>query len=417
MGGALYQQAGLIEVPSVHALLDACRVLADQPVMRGPTVAIVSNSPSPSTLAGAAIEAHGMEAVHTGLPLDWRADPDDFERSIRTALADDDTAAVLAVFAPPIPSAEVTMAAAIDAAARGATKPVVAVMIGSRDGPVVPGSPVPAFTFPEQAAAALGASHAYGRWLDEEAGAPPAPHRPVDPARAASIIDDALAHGAAGEPVALDVDVASELLAAYGIEIARAAPATPATAVETADRVGYPVALKAVKRRPGRSTRSGVALDLNEGEAVRAAVEIMQEALGADAEALVVQEMTTPGITVRIRCTRDDRLGAIIAVGYGGIDADLIDDHSDRLAPLSPSGAAAMLTETRVGAAINEAGFDPSLLVDTVVQVSQLSADHNDIDELDLNPVIVSEHGAVVTDVAIRLLERPDEDEPIRRLV
>ena len=46
-GGALYQQAGLIEVPTVAAMLDTARVLATQPVMRGPRVALLSNARSP----------------------------------------------------------------------------------------------------------------------------------------------------------------------------------------------------------------------------------------------------------------------------------------------------------------------------------------------------------------------------------
>ena len=50
-GGALYQQAGLIEVPTVAAMLDTARVLATQPVMRGPNVALLANAGSPATLS------------------------------------------------------------------------------------------------------------------------------------------------------------------------------------------------------------------------------------------------------------------------------------------------------------------------------------------------------------------------------
>lgn len=417
-GSALHQQSGIIEVPTVHALLDACRVLADQPVMRGPRVAVVANSMSPRTLAEAALRANGLDAT-TGaaaLALDWRAEPGDYEAAVRAAVLDPDVDAVFVVYAPPIPSAETAMAEAIDTATSDADKPTVAVVLGSTDGPVRRGSRVPAFTFPEQAAAALGASHAYGRWLATEADAAPASHRPVDPPRAAEIIDDALATVDAGDAAVLDVADAAELLSTYGIGLATTSSTTPDDAVETAEAVGYPVAIKALRRRPGRSTRAGIALDLHDADAVRAAVTEMCEALGDDADALVVQQMVAPGITVRIRCTHDDRLGALITVGYGGVDADLVDDRADRLAPLSPTGAQSMLTDTRVAAAIEEAGFDASPLVDTIVQASQLVAGHADIDEIDLNPVIVSASGAVVTDVVVRVLDRPDDDGPIRRL-
>ena len=52
---ALYQQAGLIEVPTVPALLETVRVLATQPVLQGPRVAVLTNSRSPGTLAAAAL--------------------------------------------------------------------------------------------------------------------------------------------------------------------------------------------------------------------------------------------------------------------------------------------------------------------------------------------------------------------------
>ena len=58
--------------------------------------------------------------------------------------------------------------AAIERACAGATKPVVAVMLGAGDGPLAPGSPIPSFSFPEQAAAVLGRVAAYSRWRRHE---------------------------------------------------------------------------------------------------------------------------------------------------------------------------------------------------------------------------------------------------------
>jgi acyl-CoA synthetase (NDP forming)/GNAT superfamily N-acetyltransferase len=412
LGGALYQQAGLIEVPSVQALLDTARVLAHQPVMRGPCVAVVTNSTSPGTLAEAALENAGLDSVPSPVPLDWGSTSDDYENAIRAALSDSSIDGVLAIYAPPIPAHQALMSHAISVAAQGATKPVIAVMIGSSDGPIEPGSDVPGFAFPEPAAAALGSSHAYGRWLAVEADTT-ITTRPVDPARARALIAQALQSATETD---LSVTAAAELLSTYGIAVAEAEQASADTATAVADRLGYPVAVKAMHRQPGRSTRSGVALDLNDAADVVDAIAVMTESLGSDAEPFIVQRMTAPGVTVRIRCAHDDRLGAIVSVGYGGIDADVIGDRSNRLAPLSPSSAAAMLTETLVGQALADAGFDPSPLVDVTVQASQLCADHADIDVLDLNPVIVSADSAIVTDLAIRLVDRPDDDGPIRRL-
>ena len=78
---ALYQQAGVIEVPTVRAMLDVARVLASQPIPAGPNVAIVTNSRSPGVLAEAAVAAAGLTVVPPPIALDWRSTADDFGRA------------------------------------------------------------------------------------------------------------------------------------------------------------------------------------------------------------------------------------------------------------------------------------------------------------------------------------------------
>ena len=414
MGGALYQQAGLIEVPTVPALLETVRVMATQPVLEGPRVAVVTNSRSPGTLARAALESAGLVPVDGPMTLDWSAAASDYPKAIVAALADDDVDGVMVIYAPAVVEDVSAAARDIDAAASGTAKPVIAVMLGGADGPVAPGSRVPAFTFPEQAAAVFGRSYAYAKWRRDEADAPPEVARPVNPAAAHSIITDAVAQ-VTGE-IRVDLATKRRLLAAYGIEMARATETDPEHATHDANEVGFPVALKAVHRRPGRSARAGVALDLTTDDDIAEAIEIMRDSLGDDANELVVQTMTSPGVDVRIRCEHDDRLGAIVSVGLGGAQADAIDDRTSRLAPVSPASAAAMLTETRLTASLDGAGFDSSALVDAVVAAAQLASDHPEIAELDLNPVIVSDAGAVVTDAVIRLVAHVAGDGPLRRL-
>jgi acyl-CoA synthetase (NDP forming)/GNAT superfamily N-acetyltransferase len=428
MGSALYHQAGLIEVPTVPALLETVRVLATQPVLRGPRVAVITNSRSPGTLARAALSAAGLEPVDAPTGLGWNATSDRYRAAIRSALDDDTIDGLLVIYAPAVADDVGAAAHDIDGAAVYNDKPVVAVLLGGADGPIVAGSPLPAFTFPEQAAAVLGRSYAYGRWLASEAADDPGSVRAVDPAAAhtiiAGIVGDAQlgtgsgsdVTGRAGDAPPVDLATMRSLLATYGIDMAAATEATPATAVDAAHMLGYPIAMKAVRRRPGRSVRAGVALDLTDDGAIGDAIETMRDSLGADAEQLVVQKMIPPGVDVRIRCEHDERLGAIVSVGLGGAQADTIDDRTSRLAPLSPASATTMLGETRLRASLDEAGFDSSPLVDAIVQAAQLASDHPEISELDLNPIIVSESGAIVTDAVVRIAAHITEQGLIRRL-
>ncbi len=418
MGGALYQQAGLIEVPTVPALLETVRVMATQPVLEGPRVAVVTNSRSPGTLARAALESAGLEPVDGPLMLNWSAASSDYPAAIAAALDSDAVDGVLVIYAPAVAEDVDAAARDIDVEARSASKPVVAVLLGGADGPVTPGSNVPAFSFPEQAAAVLGRSYAYAQWRRAEENAPPDIARTVNPAVAHAIIIEAVSSYDADSGIEAQVDLSTKrrLLATYGIDMAAATETSPDDAVRAAHEIGFPVAVKAVRRRPGRSARAGVALDLARDDDVTEAIGVMRESLGDDARELIVQAMTSPGVDVRIRCEHDDRLGAIVSVGLGGAQADAIDDRASRLAPVSPASATTMLTETRLTAALDTAGFDSSALVDAIVAAAQLASDHPEIAELDLNPVIVSDAGAVVTDASIRLVPKVVDDSPLRRL-
>jgi acyl-CoA synthetase (NDP forming)/RimJ/RimL family protein N-acetyltransferase len=411
LGSALYQQAGLIEVPTVNALLHTLRVMATQPRPHGPNIAVLTNSRSPGTLARAALESVGLVAVDGPIALDWRSRPDDFRVAIRAALDDDAVHGVLVIHAPAVADDVDSTAEDIHEVALGSTKPVVAVMLGSVDGPIRAGSDVPAFAFPEQAAAVLGRAYAYGQWLVTQAEAGPDPTRAVDPEATRLAIDEIISAGR----VSADLREQRRMLEAYGISFARARDATPSTAVSAADEIGYPVAIKATRRRPGRSVRSGVALDVTSAADVDEVVAMMVEAIGSDADHLIVQTMTTPGVDLRIHCEHDERLGVIVSVGLGGAQADVIADRTSRLAPVSPSVVSTMLDETRIRAAL--ADIDPSPVVDAIVQAAQLASDHGRILELDLNPVIVSEDGAVVTDAVIRLSPVHDTDQPLRKLL
>lgn len=412
LGGALYQQAGLIEVPTVADLLDTARVLATQPVPKGRRVAVVSNSRSPSVLANAALSAAGLQPTVGPLLLDWSAQPSDYPPAIQAALADDQIDGVIVIYAPPVPDQVSAPAQLINDGIADNSKPVLTVLLGEKDGPLVPGSSLPTFSFPEQAAAVLGRSFAYGRWLENEAVAEKGPIRAVDPAAAHAIIERVIND----RNKRMDLASSRALLATYGIEMATAVEADPSSAVRAATELGYPVAVKAVRRRAGRSARAGVALDLSTSHDVDEALSTMRESLGPDANNLIVQTMTTPGVDVRIHCEHDDQLGALVSVGIGGWQAEAIEDRSSRLAPLSPASATTMLAETRLATALADAGFDPSPLVDVIVQAAQLASDHPEIAELNLNPVIVSTSSVVVSDATIQIAENSPDGAPLRRL-
>lgn len=408
--GALYQQAGVIEVPTVVALLDTTRVLATQPPMQGDRVAVVTNSRSPGVLAAAALRTAGLESVPPPVPLDWRAGGDAFDAAVTAALADPDVDAVMVIHAPPVASAIGGPVEAIARAATDATKPVVAVMLGELDGPLLPGSPIPRFTFPEPAGAVLGRLRSYWRWRADEGRNVPDPELDLDVAGAARLLDAALDAG----HDRLDVEQARELLRTYGVDMAVATIVPIEQAADAADRIGYPVAVKAVHRRPGHSARVGVALDVSDAEALAADLATMTEHLGAEASPVMVQEMVPAGADLRVHVAADGHVGPVVTVGLGGSQADVIADEVSRLAPVAEPSAISMIRATRAAELLDDA--DTEAMVGLVVRAAQLASDHPEIVTLDLNPVIVAGGSCRVTDATIEVRRPRRSAAALRRL-
>ncbi len=415
IGSALYQQAGLIEVATVPALLETVRVLATQPVLRGPRVAVLTNSRSPGTLA--------ERGAHRGRPRTGRrTDRSRLERT-RSRLPGGDAGRARGRRRRRHPR-DLRAGrrrrcrrrrprhrhrrigqhqARRRRAARRCRRPGRSRLAGSLVHVPRAGRCSPRAVLRIRPMAARRSNRRTEPTGGSGGGSRPDQrcHRRHDARRAGRRARSRQRR---------------EILRSYGIEMATATEATPLNAAACANDIGYPVAVKAVRRRPGRSARAGVALDLTTDADVHEAVAVMLDALGADAEDLIVQSMAAPGVDVRIRCEHDDRLGAIVTVGLGGAQADAIDDRTSRLAPVSPASATTMIAETRVQAALDGAGFDPEALVDAIVSAAQLASDHPEISEIDLNPVIVSESGAVVTDAEFTLVRHIPEDGPLRRL-
>jgi acyl-CoA synthetase (NDP forming) len=368
-------------------------------------------------LATAALQAAGLRVVDPPVALDWSATDRDFEIAVAAALSDDGNDAVMVIHAPPDAAAVSGPTEMIDRAAADADRPVIAVMLGALDGPLQPGSAVQRFSFPEAAAAVLGRLHDYSRWRHTEGEA--AVHEPIDIDRRAvaellrTALDDA---GTGISRYHLGPEQIRTMLALYGVTMADCEVVAPAQAIAAAERIGYPVAVKATRhRRSGPSVQAGVALDLTAPDDVSEAIETMTAHLGAEAlEVVMVQQMAEPGVNLRIRATLDPVMGPVISAGLGGVLADVIGDSASRLAPISSAAASALLAKTRAGVALDDEVEHQAAQV--LVRIAQLVSDHPEIVELDLNPVIAGAAGVTVVDASIEIAPAPRTEHPLRRL-
>ena len=179
-------------------------------------------------------------------------------------------------------------------------------------------------------------------------------------------------------------------------------------AIKAANQLGYPVALKVVCREiVHKSEADGVQLDLRDAAAVSAAYGCVMEGAarhrpGAQIEGVLVCRMAKPGVEVILGLTRDPQFGPALMFGLGGIFVELYRDVAFRLAPISERDSAEMIREIKgfpvLTGARGRPARDLEALVRSLQQLSALAESRPDIDALDLNPVILYEHGCVAVD-------------------
>ncbi|MGN6378638.1 MAG: acetate--CoA ligase family protein, partial [Gaiellales bacterium] len=165
-------------------------------------------------------------------------------------------------------------------------------------------------------------------------------------------------------------------------------------AVQAAAEIGYPVVVK-VDNIAHKARVGGVALNLTDSEGVHAAAERM----GGQ---VIVAEQVTGGVEVLVGMVRDADYGPTIVVGVGGELAEHLDLVTASLAPLDER-AARDLVRSLPPLMRLLGGHVPDSLAAAVAAVSQLAAEHPEVAEIDLNPLLVSAERAVALDCLIVL--------------
>ena len=199
---------------------------------------------------------------------------------------------------------------------------------------------------------------------------------------------------------------ATGLLGAAGISPVESTVVTdPESAAEAAAAIGFPVVMKVDSRDvPHRKEVGGLVLDIATPDAAASAYATITDQVattvhGASINGVVVQPTIEAGVEVLLGTRHDPGFGPVVTVGSGGTLVEQFDDRSMRLAPIDRAQAEAMLAETSLATRLTEA--ERSAVIDLLVRVSDLVTSHP-IDELDLNPVIVSEGDCAIVDALIR---------------
>ena len=210
---------------------------------------------------------------------------------------------------------------------------------------------------------------------------------------------------------ALDELSGKALLAAYGIAVPRGALVAGAGEAKTSlDGVRPPYVVKVVS--PDilhKSDVGGVRVGLKSADEVaEAIVAMMQQPVIANSriDGFLVEEMAPPGQEMVIGGLRDPDFGPLVMVGLGGIFVEVLADVAFRICPITALDAEEMLSELK-GAALLEgargrAPVSKPAIIEALLKIGGerglLMHLATELKEADVNPFIVSEHGAVAVD-------------------
>ncbi|HEX5595239.1 MAG TPA: GNAT family N-acetyltransferase [Micromonosporaceae bacterium] len=381
---ALFAQSGVVRVDTVAELFDVGVLLANQPLPAGRRVAVVGNSSALARLAVAACGAHGLSVV-PGYPslVGPLSEVEEFRVMLSDATADDRVDAVVAVVTPPLPGQSVgsaDLAAVLGPAAAAGDKPIVATLVGEGFA-----SAVPSYPTAEEAVRALARVAGYADWLRQPSGS--VPDLPGVGAAAREPLAD-------GGPESVE-----ELLAAYGVPVVPWVRVDSAdAAVSAADRLGYPVALKAAREGlRHRFDLGAVRLNLGAGAAVGVAYADLAERFGGP---LLVQTMVAPGVACVVEVVEDPAFGPVVGFGLGGVATELLGDRSWRAAPLTDRDALALVDEPRAAPLLHgyrgAAPVGRDALVDLLLRIGRLADEQPRVRNLSLNPVLARPDGLSV---------------------
>jgi acyl-CoA synthetase (NDP forming) len=179
-------------------------------------------------------------------------------------------------------------------------------------------------------------------------------------------------------------------------------------AVLKANDIGFPVVLKVISPQIlHKSDVGGVILNIKDEKELEAQYEKLLAEIGkrepsAKILGVLVEKMMPSSTEVIVGGIRDSQFGPSIMFGIGGIFAEIYDDVAFRVAPIDKIDASNLIHELRGSKILEGARGKPpadlASIINILINVSDLMIEHDAINQLDLNPVIVYSDGAYAVD-------------------
>ncbi len=421
----IFRKAGILTFRDEGQLCQAAAAFASQPIPKGNRVGIITNTGGPAVIGTDVFGEAGLEipplsenavkalkeklfpeaAVSNPTDILATGTGEHYRAAMEVMMDEEQIDSIFINFVTPFFVDTEAIATEIVAVNQQKRKPIVCNLMTdpgqwTETVRILKEGGVPCFAFPSDAARALTAMVQYDEIRSRDIGEP-AVFDDVDQAKAQGIFEKAK-----GREVLSATDV-YDILSAYRIPVAGWRMAAHAEeAVTAAGEIGFPVVVKAdAESIVHKSDMGGVAVNLADGDAVRAVVEDMEKKLNADDLKFFIQKYMPGGKEIIVGAKAEPGLGHLIMFGLGGIYVEVLKDVVFNLTPVTRFEAEEMLASIKTAAILDgvrgEKGVHQAGLVEIIQRLSQLISDLPGIQEMDLNPVIAYEDQVFVVDARI----------------
>lgn len=417
---ALLRQCGVIRESSLQQLFSSAKVFSQCPIPQGDRIAIVTNSGGPGIMAtDAIVEAHMQmaqlsdktkailrdflpAAASVKNPVDMIASAplEHYRRTVSCVLADPGVDMVIVIYLPFLGLKDIDVARELSKLkADYPDKPIVGVFMTTADFFSKLGEEqlsVPFYMYAEEAVQALKRLNRQRLWVQRPKEN--FPRFQVDKASVASVLKQMRAENR----LQLSTRESLEVLRAYGVRTCHEALAhSEDEAIKVANAIGYPVVMKITSKTTSHKTDiGGVVVNIRSDAQLRQEYQAVMTRLADKGlleglEGVLIQEMIQSSREFVSGIATDPQYGPMIMFGLGGIFIEVMKDVAFRLAPLSDLDAKDLIREIRsfplLGEVRGKAPAQLSQLEETLLRLSQLVGDFPEIEELDINPLMISD--------------------------
>ncbi|MEO8409877.1 MAG: GNAT family N-acetyltransferase [Propionivibrio sp.] len=433
---AAVRRSGVVRVQNIGQLFYASKVLASKFHPRGERLAIITNGGGPGAMAAdragdldmplAVLAAETMKALNASMPPTWSqsnpidivgdATPARYRDAILAVAQDDGVDGMLIMLTPQAMTQPLAVAQEVIAVSEQTSKPMLACWMGEEQ--VVEGrraleaAGIPAFRMPEAAVELYYHISTYYRNQTLLLQTPESTlHLTRQETEGARMLIEAVLQE---HRKVLSEMESKAVLRAFRIPVAQTMVArTPTESLLLAEQIGFPVAMKVDSPDLVRKTEAGgVRLNITNAPAVRNAyhdiLETVQKKLpnarinGVSIEPYLAHPN---GRELMIGVVRDPTFGPVITFGAGGSEVEIYSDRAVALPPLNRFLVQDLIRSTRVSQLLGEFRNMPKIKMEALetvlLNISEMVCELPWLQELDLNPLIVDDKGAIAADARI----------------